>query len=126
MAKITNADIDDIVDNIASPYGPLVRVTDVDADHPNGNQNMLVEFTTAVSGGPTVWMSFEQLSNDPVAEAIVGQAFNWQVDVQTLKTLTDELDTLVTAMSLPHTYADRKAAYAKVLQLAQLLGVHNR
>jgi hypothetical protein len=123
MTTITNANIDANLD-VDSPYGPLVRVTDIDAIAYDGNQNQQIEFTTAVSGGPTLWMSYAQLTNDDLRQAIVLQAFNFQVDIETLKTKVDALDTAITAMSLPHTYANKKTIYALVREMAIIAGVH--
>lgn len=124
MTKITNAEFDVEAAAVAGPYGPLVRVTDADADHPDPNQDIQVVFDTAISG-VQVSMTWEQITNDAVRDAIIAQAFNFQTKLEEAKDLINTLDTDITAMSLPHTYADFKTIYGQVLVLAQTIGVIN-
>lgn len=123
MPDITNAAVDSLAGDIDAPYGPLVRVTNMD-ELPVPNDNIKLDFTTAVSG-VTVSMTYNELADELVAADIIAQAFNQQGVLEAFATALDTYNTAIQALSLPHTYADFKTAYSGLRTLAIQLGMHN-
>lgn len=123
MAKITNAQVNTLAAAVASPYGPLVRVTNMD-DLPDPNADIKIHFTTAVAG-VEVDATYNEMNDADVQAAIIAQAFNEQADIQGFKAALATYATAVAAMTLPHTYADYKTIYNGLSTLARSIGVVN-
>lgn len=102
----TNAQVDTLAAAIAAPYGPLTRVTDIEAATvPTPNSGLRIEFTSAIDDTP-VWASFDELSSLANRAIILEAAHGFEAIINDMKTAIDELDTIATAMTSPHTYAD--------------------
>lgn len=106
MADITNLQVDIVASTIAAPYGPIVRVTDLDT-LPVPNENISLEFTMAAGvGSGSVFMSYEQLTGSDVANRILEQAAGLHGRVEEIKTAIANIYAVTNAFSAPHTYAD--------------------
>lgn len=110
-ATIANNDIDTAAAAVDAPWGPFTRVTDV-ADLPTPNSNLRLELTTAL--GHTVYLTYDQLLIDAVAIRKAKEAAGFTADVELFKSGVDTTDTLLTAMSAPHSYADYVNAYESI------------
>lgn len=119
---VSNGDVDTGAAAISAPYGPLTRVTDI-TTMGTPNSDFTLEFETAVSG-VNVFMTYDQLVGDE-AEGIILEAIGFQDKIESIKTLVNDFDTAITAMTLPHTYANYKTVYNHILGLAQEIGVWN-
>jgi hypothetical protein len=103
---VTNANIDTAAALVDAPYGPLTRVTDV-ATLPVPNTRIALQFTSAL--GVTIWMTYEDLENEAVANKLAAQSHDWTTRVANLKVKIGALKTAADAMTAPHTYADYQA-----------------
>jgi hypothetical protein len=100
----TNSQVDTAAAAVSAPYGPLVRVTDVDS-LPTPNEEHTIEFTMANSLG-SVFMSYRQLTNSDTRLRILEQAANITGRVQKIKTWVAAVYAVTNALSAPHTYED--------------------
>lgn len=116
--KVTNAQVDVLAAAIAAPYGPLVRVTDLDTDSPDPNKDFKILFDTAVSG-VQVELTYHELNDADIAAAVIAQAFNFQDKLEAIIADLDTLNTTAQALALPHTPADYKTVYQGILGLAK-------
>lgn len=109
----SNATIDTAAAAVAGPYGPLTRVSDVDADFPTPNGNIRIKFTSNI-GSTVVYLTYNQLLDAHVTLRILEQAHSMTKRVQDIKTEISDAYAVTNAFSVPHTYADLKAAWNKV------------
>lgn len=120
----TNAEVDTLASAISAPYGPLVRQTNM-SDLPTPNGDIKILFETAVSG-VTLYMTYNELANEDVADAIIAQAFNFQKKIDDFQTDLDTYNTAVQALALPHTYTDfKETVYDGFVELARNYGFIN-
>lgn len=111
MATITNFQMDVIASGVTGISGPLTRVGSL-TDLPVPNENMQIEFTTALDD--TVYLSYVQLSNLNVLDRLLSQAAGIDDRVERIKTGVAAVYAVTNAMSAPHTYADLVAAVAAI------------
>lgn len=103
MPTITNLQVDIIASGVASPYGPIVRQTDME-DLPTPNENISIEFETAL--GDTVYISYEQLSTTAIRTRLLEQSAGIEARVARIKAGVAAMYAVTNAMSSPHTYQD--------------------
>lgn len=111
---VSNATVDTAAAAVGAPYGPLTRVTDMDT-LPTPNSQHKIAFTSNVGSTP-VEMTYEELLITGVRDRILEQAHNWTDVVRKFGAAIDGLDTLWTAMSAPHTFADYQSLQNYVRQ----------
>jgi HPt (histidine-containing phosphotransfer) domain-containing protein len=115
----TNAEIDTAAAAVAAPYGPLTRVTDVEA-LPEPNSEIQIQFTMASSIG-TVYLTWEQMENADQLLALLKKAAGVTAIVQDIKTAIDALDTTMGAYAVPHTQAELTATINTLRNIRQIV-----
>lgn len=124
MAEITNFQVDVIASTIAAPYGPIVRVTDME-DLPVPNENRDIEFTMAATvDSLPVTMSYEQLATASVRNRILAQFAGVQGLAEELIADVAAAYAVTNALSAPHTYEDYKTAVEAVRAIRAVKGYY--
>jgi hypothetical protein len=119
----TNGQFDTEAAAAPAPVGPLTRVTDV-TTLPTPNEDIQIEFTSAISG-VTVWMSYNEITDDDQRDAILARAGNFQAVIEAFQTALGTYNTAVQALSLPHTLEDWKTVSSGFVELARDYGFYN-
>lgn len=107
MQTVTNSQIDALAAAVASPYGPLTRVSDFeDTDlYPEPNSGLRGVFTSALS--VSVSLSYDELHNTPQAWSILEKTHGWTTVVTAIKTFATNFKALADTVSgTPYTYED--------------------
>lgn len=100
---VSNATVDTAAAAVASPYGPLTRVTDLTL-LATPNYQTSIEFTTSL--GQHVWLTWEQLANTTLTVKLLKQFSGHEALVRGLKTRIGAVNTTAAAMSSPYDYDD--------------------
>lgn len=118
---ITNANVDTLASAVAAPFGPLTRVSDVEA-FPTPNSEIDIEFTDAL--GNTLFMTYEQLQISGVVDRILAQVNgeDWIME-ETLATLDALVTTMTGYAGPPYSYAQYKAT-VDALNALQMTTAH--
>lgn len=102
----TNATIDAAAALFPAPYGPLTRITDLDALDldPNDDVNLLFETDDTVLGAVyEVYLSANELSDTDWAEQLIGQQIGTPAQVLSLVDRIVALEAVVSALVPPYT-----------------------
>lgn len=116
---IFGAVIDDIAASVSSPYGPIVRTTDIE-DLPTGESafEQPITFTTAAPYSTTFEIPYNKLKHPSYLNAAIERSVGVQGIVNDLKVSIGTLKTYADTLTAPHTQADLQALVDKIVELS--------
>lgn len=115
---ITNANVDALANNVAAPYGPLERVTNM-STLPTPNRSFRIQFTDTL--GNTVEATYDQLLDTQAMERQValGEGLNYRMHklITDVETINTALQAVKDAAGGPYTQAEYSDAIALLRSL---------
>lgn len=110
-SDVSNATVDTAAAAVPAPYGPLTRVTDLDALGINPDSEVVIEFTTDGSAPAmgevfTVRMSYSELTNTAIRDRILEYTAGVANNVLSLIDRIDTVNTAAAALTAPYTEAN--------------------
>lgn len=107
-SNVSNGTVDTAAAAVPAPYGPLTRVTDLDALGITPDSEVVIEFTTDGSAPAmgevfTVWMSYSELTNTAIRDRILEYTAGVANNVLSLITRIDAVNDIAAALTPPYT-----------------------
>lgn len=120
---VTNAEVDTGAAAIDAPWGPLTRVSDVEADYPEPNSNLDIEFTDDLD--TTIWMTYEELIDADRSLAKIAQYEGLSYIMQTIADQVDALNDDIAAYSgPPYSYEEYRDTIAALRAIRETQGYY--